>query len=101
VVNALRTPIGKYGGALKSVRPDDLAAIVLHAIIEKTGIEAGKIDEVILGCANQAGEDNRNVARILTTLVHEMKRKKTEYGLATMCIGVGQGISTIVRLTSL
>lgn len=64
VVCALRTPVGRYGGMLKSVRPDDLAAIVLRAVIEKTRIDAEKVDEVILGCANQAGEDNRNVARM-------------------------------------
>ncbi len=64
IVSALRTPVGKYGGVLKGVRPDDLAAIVLQAAVEKADIDPGKIDDVILGCANQAGEDNRNVARM-------------------------------------
>ncbi len=62
IVAALRTPVGKYGGVLRSVRPDDLAAIAIGAIVDRTRIDAAKIDEVIMGCANQAGEDNRNVA---------------------------------------
>ena len=64
IVEALRTPFGRYGGALSSVRPDDLAATVLEAIVARSGISAADIDDVILGCANQAGEDNRNVARM-------------------------------------
>ena len=64
IIEPLRTPIGKYGGALSSVRPDDLAAGVLKAVIERTGVDPSTIDDVILGCANQAGEDNRNVARM-------------------------------------
>jgi 3-oxoadipyl-CoA thiolase len=68
IVDAVRTPIGRYGGALASVRPDDLAAIVIKAIVERTGIDATVIEDVILGCANQAGEDNRNVARMSALL---------------------------------
>jgi len=64
IVEALRTPFGRYGGALSGVRPDDLAATVLEAIVARSGINAADIDDVILGCANQAGEDNRNVARM-------------------------------------
>jgi len=64
IVEALRTPFGRYGGALAGVRPDDLAATVLEAVVARSGINAADIDDVILGCANQAGEDNRNVARI-------------------------------------
>ncbi|MFM9165846.1 MAG: hypothetical protein ACKOQO_03400, partial [Candidatus Limnocylindrus sp.] len=64
IVEALRTPFGRYGGALSGVRPDDLAAIVLEAVVARSGISAADIDDVILGCANQAGEDNRNVARM-------------------------------------
>ena len=60
-----RTPIGRYGGALAEVRPDDLAAHVIRAVIDGRGIEP---DEVVLGCANQAGEDNRNVARMAALL---------------------------------
>lgn len=64
----LRTPVGKYGGALSSVRPDDLGAIVIRAIVERSGIPGDAIDDVIMGCANQAGEDNRNVARMAALL---------------------------------
>jgi 3-oxoadipyl-CoA thiolase len=64
IVEALRTPFGRYGGALSGVRPDDLAATVLEAVVARSGVSAADIDDVILGCANQAGEDNRNVARM-------------------------------------
>lgn len=68
LVNPLRTPVGKYGGVLSSVRPDDLAAGVIKTLIQQTGIAGEVIDDVILGCANQAGEDNRNVARMALLL---------------------------------
>ena len=68
IVDAVRTPIGRHGGALARVRPDDLAAVTLRASLERTGIAAATIDDVILGCANQAGEDNRNVARMAALL---------------------------------
>jgi len=68
IVDALRTPIGALGGALAKVRPDDLAALVLKALVDRNKINAGEIDEVYFGCANQAGEDNRNVARMATLL---------------------------------
>lgn len=64
----VRTPVGKYGGALSSVRPDDLAALVIKECVQRTGIDAAAIDDVIMGCANQAGEDNRNVARMASLL---------------------------------
>jgi 3-oxoadipyl-CoA thiolase len=64
IIDAVRTPIGSLGGALAQVRPDDLAARVLKALIDRTGIDPAVIEEVYLGCANQAGEDNRNVARM-------------------------------------
>jgi 3-oxoadipyl-CoA thiolase len=68
IVEAVRTPVGRYGGALASVRPDDLAAIAIRAVVERSGIDPGAIEDVILGCANQAGEDNRNVARMAALL---------------------------------
>jgi acetyl-CoA acetyltransferase len=68
IIDAVRTPIGALGGSLAPVRPDDLAAHVLKALIERTGIDPALIEEVYLGCANQAGEDNRNVARMATLL---------------------------------
>lgn len=68
IIDAVRTPIGALGGVLAAVRPDDLAAIVLMALVERTGIDPAEVEEVYLGCANQAGEDNRNVARMATLL---------------------------------
>src|SRR3954447_22013683 len=64
IVDALRTPIGRYGGALAGVRPDDLAAHVLAAAGERNGLDPTQVDEVVFGDANQADEDNRNVARM-------------------------------------
>lgn len=64
ILGAVRTPIGRYGGALAKVRPDDLAALVIRTIVDRTGIDPALIDDVYFGAANQAGEDNRNVARM-------------------------------------
>ncbi|HEY7357861.1 MAG TPA: 3-oxoadipyl-CoA thiolase, partial [Ktedonobacterales bacterium] len=63
IISAVRTPIGKYAGALKDVRSDDLAALVIAEAVQRAGVPQDAIEDVILGCANQAGEDNRNVAR--------------------------------------
>jgi 3-oxoadipyl-CoA thiolase len=68
VLAGLRTPIGRYGGALAGVRPDDLAAHVIKAVVERSGIPVDDIEDVWFGCANQAGEDNRNVARMAALL---------------------------------
>jgi 3-oxoadipyl-CoA thiolase len=68
IIEALRTPVGRYGGALASVRPDDLAALALRAVVDRAGLDPGLVEDVILGCANQAGEDNRNVARMALLL---------------------------------
>ncbi len=64
IVDAVRTPIGRHGGGLAPVRPDDLAAVTLEALLERTGIDPAIVDDVVFGCTNQAGEDNRNVARM-------------------------------------
>src|SRR5215208_2240705 len=68
ILSAARTPIGRYGGALSHVRPDDLAAVAIAAAVERAGVVPGEIEDVFLGCANQAGEDNRNVARMAALL---------------------------------
>ena len=68
IVDAVRTPMGKFGGALSSVRPDDLAAHVIQALVQRTGVPGDAIDDVVWGAANQAGEDNRNVARMAALL---------------------------------
>jgi 3-oxoadipyl-CoA thiolase len=68
IVDAVRTPIGRYGGVLSTVRPDDLAARVIEAVVERTGLPVDEVDDVIFGCTNAAGEDNRNVARMALLL---------------------------------
>jgi 3-oxoadipyl-CoA thiolase len=68
VVDGLRTPFGRYGGALREVRPDDMAAHAIRSLLDRTGVEPGAVDDVILGAANQAGEDNRNVGRMAALL---------------------------------
>src|SRR5216684_8561103 len=68
ILSAVRTPIGRYGGSLKDVRPDDLAALVIAEAVRRANIDAESIEDVIVGCANQAGEDNRNVARMALLL---------------------------------
>jgi acetyl-CoA acyltransferase len=64
LVDGVRTPVGKFGGALSRVRPDDLLALVLRTLVDRSGVDGADVDEVIAGCTNQAGEDNRNVARM-------------------------------------
>jgi 3-oxoadipyl-CoA thiolase len=68
IIAAVRTPIGRYGGALARVRPDDLAAAVIRAVVDRSGVDPERVEDVILGCANQAGEDNRDVARMALLL---------------------------------
>src|SRR6476619_3637161 len=68
ILSAVRTPIGRYGGGLAAVRPDDLAALAIAEAVARAGVPAGQVEDVWLGCANQAGEDNRNVARFAALL---------------------------------
>jgi 3-oxoadipyl-CoA thiolase len=68
VIDAVRTPIGRYGGVLSTVRPDDLAARAIEAAVARTGLDPERVDDVVLGCTNGAGEDNRNVARMALLL---------------------------------
>jgi 3-oxoadipyl-CoA thiolase len=68
IVTALRTPVGRYGGSLAAVRPDDLAALIIRGVVDRSGIDPALIDDVYLGAANQAGEDNRDVARMAVLL---------------------------------
>ena len=64
IVDGVRTPIGRHGGSLASIRPDDLAAVTIEALVERSGIDPAMIDDVPFGCTHQAGEDNRNLARM-------------------------------------
>src|SRR6266849_5294375 len=68
ILSAVRTPIGRYAGSLKDARPDDLAALVIAEAVRRANVDAGSVEDVLLGCANQAGEDNRNVARMALLL---------------------------------
>src|SRR5207253_9079517 len=68
ILDAVRTPVGRYAGALRDVRPDDLAAHVIQAIVRRNTLDPAAIEDVVLGCANQAGGDNRNVARMAALL---------------------------------
>jgi len=68
IVDGIRTPIGKYGGSLRDIRPDDLGAVVIRKLLARNRVDPAHIDDVIMGCANQAGEDNRNVARMSSLL---------------------------------
>src|SRR4029079_9654929 len=68
ILSAVRTPVGRYGGGLAGTRPDDLAALAIRAAVDRAGVPAEQIEDVWLGCANQAGEDNRNVARMAVLL---------------------------------
>jgi 3-oxoadipyl-CoA thiolase len=68
IVDAVRTPIGRHGGVLKDVRPDDMAALVIGEVVKRAGVDPAMVEEVYMGCANQAGEDNRNVARMAMLL---------------------------------
>ncbi len=97
IVAALRTPVGKYGGVLRSVRPDDLAAIVIGAIVDRTRIDAAKIDEVIMGCANQAGEDNRNVAR-MSALLAGLPYSVPAYTVNRLCGSSLEAVNSAARM---
>src|SRR5881275_3479069 len=68
ILSGVRTPVGRYGGVLSGERPDDLAAIVIREAVKRAGVEAAEIEDVYFGAANQAGEDNRNVARMASLL---------------------------------
>jgi 3-oxoadipyl-CoA thiolase len=95
IVDALRTPIGRYAGALKDVRPDDLAALVVRQAVERNRLDPATIEDVFLGDANQAGEDNRNVARMAVLLAG----LPVEIPAATMNRLCGSGMQAVVSAT--
>lgn len=92
VLDAIRTPIGKYGGVLAGVRPDDLAAHVIRAVLRRTGVDPARVDDVFFGAANQAGEDNRNVARMAALLAG----LPVEVGGVTVNRLCGSGLQAVV-----
>src|SRR3989440_1235181 len=95
IVDALRTPIGRYGGALKDVRPDDLAALVVREAVDRNQLDPTSIEDVYFGDANQAGEDNRNVARMAVLLAG----LPVEIPAATMNRLCGSGMQAVVSAT--
>ena len=74
VLGYVRTPFGRYGGALAAIRPDDLASHVIRAVLERTDVADRDVDEVVFGASNQAGEDNRNVGRMAGLLAASRRR---------------------------
>src|SRR5438093_13506317 len=95
IIDALRTPIGRYGGALKDVRPDDLAALVVREAVQRNALDPAGIEDVYFGDANQAGEDNRNVARMAVLLAG----LPVEIPAATMNRLCGSGMQAVVSAT--
>ena len=89
ILSAVRTPVGRYGGGLAEVRPDDLAAIAIAAAVERAGVPAGEIEDVWLGAANQAGEDNRNVARMAALLAGLPGLGRGRDRQPALCVGAG------------
>src|SRR5260370_42658378 len=101
ICDASRTPIGRYGGALASVRADDLAAIPIAALVSRNAtVDWGALDDVILGCANQAGEDNRNVARMALLLAGVAKGVPGAPVERLFRSGTGRGASPRARVQS-
>lgn len=92
IVDGVRTPIGRYGGVLASERPDDLAALVLRALVDRVGLDPKEMEDVYLGCANQAGEDNRDVARMAVLLAGF----PVEVGGCTVNRLCGSGLEAVV-----
>src|SRR5918911_3080070 len=92
ILSAVRTPVGRYGGSLSGVRPDDLAATAIAAAVERAGVEPAEIEDVYLGCANQAGEDNRNVAR-MAGLLAGLPQSVGGVTLNRLC---GSGLAAVV-----
>src|SRR5437773_10844783 len=95
IVDALRTPIGRYGGGLKDVRPDDLAALVVRDAVQRNALDPAGIEDVYFGDANQAGEDNRNLARMAVLLAG----LPVEIPAATMNRLCGSGMQAVVAAT--
>lgn len=99
LVDGVRTPVGRLGGALAEVRPDDLAATVVRSVVERTGIDPGAVDDVILGAANQAGEDNRNVAR-MAALLAGLPDSVSGYTVNRLCASGLQAVASAVQAIS-
>lgn len=97
IVSATRSPIGKIRGSLSTIRPDDMAAAMIRSALDQAGLEGGEVDEVIMGCANQAGEDNRNVARMATVLAG-IPESVPAFTVNRLCASGLTAINTAARL---
>src|SRR5258708_14247969 len=93
IIDAVRTPTGKHRGVLKDIRPDDLAAIAIEWLVGRSGVAPARIEEVFLGCANQAGEDNRNVAR-MASLLAGLPQSVPAVTVNRLC---GSGLEAVVQ----
>jgi acetyl-CoA acyltransferase len=93
IISACRTPFGKYGGALKDVRPDDMAGLVIKEAVRRAGVDPNEIDDVMIGCANQAGEDNRNIAR-MGVLLSGLPERVPATTINRLC---GSSLDTIIQ----
>src|ERR671937_3139337 len=96
VLSAVRTPVGRYGGALSGVRPDDLAATAIAAAVERAGVPGDEIEDVYFGCANQAGEDNRNVAR-MAVLLSDLPEKVPALTVNRLCASGLEAVGQAAR----
>ncbi len=99
LVGGVRTPVGRYGGALAAVRADDLAALVVGSVVERSGLAGEAIDDVVLGAANQAGEDNRNVAR-MAALLAGLPRSVSGYTVNRLCASGLQAVASAAQAVS-
>ncbi|UQN13856.1 thiolase family protein [Gulosibacter sp. ACHW.36C] len=97
IIDGVRTPVGRYGGALASVRPDDLAALVIGEVVRRSGIDAGSVDEVVFGNANGAGEENRNVAR-MAWLLAGLPQEVPGFTINRLC---ASGMTSIVTASQM
>jgi acetyl-CoA acetyltransferase len=106
VISAVRTPVGRYMGALKDVEPYDLAALVLEEVIKRAGLSSDQVDEVIMGqCYGKVNVNGSGISlghpvaasgtRVLVTMLHEMKRRGARFGLECICGGGGLGIAAV------
>jgi 3-oxoadipyl-CoA thiolase len=100
ILDAVRTPVGRYRGGLAEVRADDLLAVAIKAALERTGISGAAVDEVVMGCANQAGEDNRNVAR-MALLLAGMPNSVPGFTVNRLCASGLTAINTAARQIAL
>src|SRR5437868_10247863 len=96
IVDAVRTPVGRYGGALKHVRPDDLAALVIKTLVERNALDPALVEDVILGDTNGAGEDNRNVAR-MAVLLAGLPPTVPAVTVNRLCASGGEAITQAAR----